>query len=155
QTGQTRAIRSRCFERSSTGHAPKGAAARCCSFKALGRACWSGSGTSLRFFGGPVNGDPSHLPVVRLAIRRTRSIGRPQGPLSPVPPDFRGGSPGRTGGTMGSPVRLFPEEPTRQPQGPLVVGGGCLPGLAVVDRVRHRAEGPEARKLSSRGPGPR
>lgn len=34
-------------------HAPKGAAARCCSLKALGWACWSGSGTSLRFFWGP------------------------------------------------------------------------------------------------------
>src|SRR5262249_51648984 len=53
QTGQTRANNSWCFERGSACHAPKGAAARCCSFKALGRACWSGSGSSLRFFGGP------------------------------------------------------------------------------------------------------
>src|SRR5262245_20560868 len=53
ETGQTRAHRSRCFERGSTCHAPKGAAARCCSFKALGRASLSGSGSSLHFFWEP------------------------------------------------------------------------------------------------------
>src|SRR5258707_2461673 len=50
QTGQTRANNPRCFNRSSTRHAPKGAAARCCSVVALGRAYWSGSGSSLLFF---------------------------------------------------------------------------------------------------------
>src|SRR5438067_6004594 len=53
ETGQTRANRSRSFERGSTCHAPKGAAARCCSFKALGRASLSGSGSSLLPFPRP------------------------------------------------------------------------------------------------------
>src|SRR3954451_16792178 len=55
ETGQTRAHCSRCFERGSTCHAPKGAAARCCSFKALGRASLCGSWYVAPFVLGPGN----------------------------------------------------------------------------------------------------
>jgi hypothetical protein len=49
QTGQTRATSPRCYDESSACHAPQGAAARCCFVVALGRACWSGSASSLLF----------------------------------------------------------------------------------------------------------
>src|ERR1700722_10533168 len=48
----------RCFKKSSTCHAPKGAAARCCFLEALGRACWSGSASSLLFFRPPSMSKP-------------------------------------------------------------------------------------------------
>jgi len=51
-------------------HAPKGAAARCCSLKALGWACWSGSGTSLRFFGEPPMKEQREQYVKRVKERR-------------------------------------------------------------------------------------
>jgi len=84
---------------SAFSHAPKGAAARRCFLEALGRACWSGSGTSLRSFGdSPMNAFKSRPSSIHIFL----ADGQPDG-LRTVE------KPGWTGLAVVCPRSRFPE----------------------------------------------